>query len=116
MHRSGTSLVTRLVNLLGVYLGPAERMLEPRPDNPKGFWEHQEINDINDELFARFGGSYFSPPDFPIGWQDSPKLQDLRERASKLFAEEFANVPSWGWKDPRTLLTPAFWRRMTPPL
>jgi len=114
MHRSGTSLVARLVNMLGIYLGRAERMLEPRPDNPRGFWEHQVINNINDQILARFGGSYFSPPDFPSGWQNSPKLQDLRERASELLAEEFANVPSWGWKDPRTCLTLAFWQQLLP--
>jgi len=114
MHRSGTSLVSRLANFLGVYLGPPERMLQPRPDNPSGYWEHQVINGINDQILARFGGSYFDPPDFPIDWQESPKLQDLREQASELFAQEFANQPSWGWKDPRTCLTLPFWQRQLP--
>lgn len=37
MHRSGTSLVTRILNLLGVDLGPAEQLMAPYAvDNPKG--------------------------------------------------------------------------------
>ena len=29
MHRSGTSLVSRVLNVLGVYLGPEEHLMRP---------------------------------------------------------------------------------------
>ena len=41
MHRSGTSALTRVLNLLGVALG--DDLMPPGPDNPLGFWEHQAL-------------------------------------------------------------------------
>ena len=58
MGRSGTSLTTALLGLLGVYLGPEERMLEAvEHDNARGYWEQSEIYEINKEIMAAFGGS-----------------------------------------------------------
>src|SRR5262245_57953734 len=50
MHRSGTSVAARLMNLLGIDLGVEEHLLGPQPDNPKGFWEYQPILALNEEL------------------------------------------------------------------
>ena len=50
MHRSGTSLATRALHLLGVSLGPDEHLMRPRADNPLGFFEHQPLTDLNDEI------------------------------------------------------------------
>ena len=50
MHRSGTSAVSRFVNMLGFDLG--EHLMAPRKDNPKGFWENEEIIHHNEELMA----------------------------------------------------------------
>ena len=55
MHRSGTSLLAR-INLLGVYLGPPNRLMPAAPENPKGFWEYQPIMELNNEILARLGG------------------------------------------------------------
>lgn len=50
MHRSGTSVVSRFINMLGFDLG--EHLMAPRKDNPKGFWENEEIVRHNEELMA----------------------------------------------------------------
>ncbi len=39
MHRSGTSTVTRAVNLLGAYLGQNADLMPPTLDNPEGYWK-----------------------------------------------------------------------------
>ena len=88
--------------------------MEPSSANPKGYWEHCGFVEINDEILARFGGSCIAPPAFPSGWETSPELQDLRERAHRLVEEEFRDSPSWGWKDPRTCLTLPFWQQLLP--
>jgi len=62
MHRSGTSLITALLQSLGAHLGPPEHMMKPQPDNPRGFYEHQLLNDIDEEILARLGGSWSEPP------------------------------------------------------
>ncbi len=116
MHRSGTSLVSRILNLLGVYLGPKPHIMRPGPDNPKGYWEHHIITALNDEILTRLGGSWHEPPVFPPGWESSPDLADLRQRARAILQADFATAELWGWKDPRTCLTLPFWQKLLPPM
>ena len=112
MHRSGTSAISRIVSLLGVHLGAPGALLEPYTDNPKGFWEHSRIVQINDEILERFGGRWNAPPVFPAGWASSAEIADLRDTARQLLASEFGGEPLWGWKDPRTCLTLPFWQEV----
>jgi hypothetical protein len=114
MGRSGTSLTTALIGLLGVYLGPTERMLAAvEHDNARGYWEQSEIYEINREIMAAFGGSWESPPDFPSGWERSPALAETRDRASRLLADLFGTCDGrWAWKDPRASVTLPFWRQL----
>ena len=53
MHRSGTSLLARMLNLMGVSLGPEQFLMQPTIDNPKGYWEHDEIVGLNNEILRR---------------------------------------------------------------
>ena len=115
MHRSGTSVATRLMNLLGIDLGAEEQLLGPRPDNPKGFWEYKPIVDLNEEILGRLGGDWREPPPLPTGWETADEFADLRQKARDLVARNFASA-DWGWKDPRTCLTLPFWKRILPPV
>jgi GT2 family glycosyltransferase/glycosyltransferase involved in cell wall biosynthesis len=115
MHRSGTSLVSRLVNLLGLDLGPAEKLMPPQPDNPSGFWEYRPFVEINEQILVRLGGSWHQPPKLPLGWETSAGLADLRRQARALVAQDFGRG-AWAWKDPRACLTLPFWRQLLPPL
>lgn len=115
-HRSGTSLATRIVNLLGVDLGPEDHMVRAAPDNPRGFWEHRGIVKLNEEILEQLGGSTARPPAFPPGWETASDLEHLRDRAQRIIQEEFAGKASWGWKDPRSCLTLPFWQRLLPPM
>jgi hypothetical protein len=116
MHRSGTSAVTRVLNLLGVHLGPPDRLTRPLADNPEGFWEHSGLVSVNDAILARFGGSWDDPPALPPGWERSETIADQRERAMHLLEADFSEAPEWGWKDPRTCLTLPFWQALLPPM
>ncbi len=115
MPRSGTSLTARMLNVMGVDLGPEEHMLEPTAgSNPKGYWEQREINALNDAILQTFGGTFESPPELPPGWEDDPVLDPLRQRAQRLIDDYFGGARLWGWKDPRNSLTQPFWRRLVP--
>jgi hypothetical protein len=108
MHRSGTSMVAQFLHRCGVFLGPDTILMEAAEQNPEGFWEHVQVVEINDELLSLLGGGWDYPPRPPVDWS-SPRLDHLRTRASRIFAE-FERFPRWGWKDPRTSLTLPFWR------
>src|SRR5688572_28881884 len=92
MHRSGTSVLSRLLNILGVYLGPQRAISNVGYDNPKGYWEHHPIALLNDEILIRFGGSWHEPPVFPPGWSQSPEVADLKDKARVVLAD-FAGQP-----------------------
>jgi hypothetical protein len=114
MHRSGTSVAARLLNLLGVDLGPEALIARPAPDNPRGFWEHPAFKTIDDELLARLGGRWDAPPPFAAGWHASPALDDQRADARRAI-DLFAAAPLWGWKSPRACLTLPFWTPLLTP-
>lgn len=112
MHRSGTSLVSRLLNLLGVDLGPEEGLIEPRPENPKGFWENVDITTLNDQVLTALGGAWHTPPPLGPGWEHRPELDDLYSQAKELLDRCFPDAELAGWKDPRTSLLLPFWRKI----
>ena len=114
MHRSGTSLITGILKILGVYLGPDDHLMQPRNDNPKGFWEHRRLTDLDDEILSRFGGTWDRPPTFPDGWETSPTLDDLRQKALAIIDDDFGDAKLWGWKDPRACLILPFWQQLIP--
>lgn len=115
MHRSGTSMVARLLQRCDVYLGEEEDLGAPAPDNPRGFAENRHFVEINDAVLARLNGGWDAPPDYGPQWQDLPELDDLRYQALSLI-ETMAVHPVWGWKDPRTTLTLPFWQKLIPDL
>ena len=114
MHRSGTSLLTRILNLIGLYLGSGQVSIQPAEDNPKGHWEHSDIVSLNDAILERYGGSWDEPPLLPPDWETASLLDDLRQRAQVLIEDQFAGVHLWGWKDPRSCLTLPFWQQLVP--
>lgn len=114
MHRSGTSVMARLLNLSGLYLGRAEDMLAVGPDNPEGHWEHEGLMQVNERLLAEFGGGWDLPPDLSaLG--DERRTAHLADTARTHLAR-FAGHEPWGWKDPRNTLTLPFWRRLLGPV
>lgn len=56
MHRSGTSLAARMINLMGATVGPAEKLLPAHPYyNPTGYWEHTGIIDEHERYLQAHG-------------------------------------------------------------
>ena len=111
MARTGTSVTTRILNLYGADVGPEPKLMGPNADvNAKGFYEHFPLMQINVELLQRLGGSWRDLPDLTPGWELDPGLDDLRDQARRLIADDFAEARLWVFKDPRTSLTLPFWR------
>jgi hypothetical protein len=113
MHRSGTSMVARLLNLCGLDLGPPEELLEPQEDNPLGFFENKGFLNINEELLTHLGGSWDNPPNLEKKWQNKPSLDQIVKKARALI-KTFSKSDHWGWKDPRTNVLLPFWKSIIP--
>ncbi len=113
MHRSGTSMFTRALDLLGVSLG--EPLMKPQADNPKGFWENEFFYEVDLRLLQAMGCHVSG-----YGTRDQllkvPGLCGLVERSDEnltvvenYLADQFEGRPFWGWKDPRSVLLFPFW-------
>jgi hypothetical protein len=115
MHRSGTSMIARALNLAGVYLGPEQDLHRAASDNPDGFWENHHFVTLNDQILSLFNGAWDTPPALQAGWEENPDLHLYRLKAAEIIGQ-FRNQKHWGWKDPRSSLTIDFWKRLLPKL
>jgi len=115
MHRSGTSMIARLLKDCGLYLGPDEQLLGAHYGNPEGHFEHTEFMNIDDALLRHLGGSWEFPPEPDPGWEKDASLDELRSKA-RSFLETFSGRSPWGWKGPRTTILLPFWKSLVPNL
>jgi hypothetical protein len=109
-------MVARLLNLTGLYLGEEHELFAGRPDNPEGFFEHKRFYALNDRILEVFKASWDMPQTFPQGWETDSRLDPIYQDARTLVAEFNAHGGEWGWKDPRSSLTLAFWKKVIPGL
>jgi hypothetical protein len=112
-HRSGTSMVARLLHTCGLDLGPESGLMPSAPDNPDGFWENLSFVAMNDELLNELGGAWDLPP---RSVRFAEKRFDAMRTKARLLVSTFSGSKVWGWKDPRNSLTLPFWRVIVPKL
>jgi GT2 family glycosyltransferase len=110
MHRSGTSALTRVLNLHGVALG--SDLMPPGPDNPAGFWEHAGVEAVHEQLLAGLGRRWDDPRPLPDGWLQSPAAVAAQQALVGLVQREFSGVPLWAVKDPRLCRLLPLWQQV----
>jgi hypothetical protein len=108
MHRSGTSVATNLIHLLGLPTATEEDLVPPSSGNPKGHWESSSLVAFNRRILDAMGSETGCPVAFDLGWEQDPRLADLRREAPEAFRRAIPSAP-WVWKDPRNCLTLRFW-------
>lgn len=108
MHRSGTSLTTRMVNMMGAYFGPESSVGEITDDNPKGFWERPEIFKLNDALLAARGCSWHDLRQWQF--RDAAQIPDKLLGTLKKTILGLDAFRPWVLKDPRLCLLLPAWR------
>jgi hypothetical protein len=107
MHRSGTSVVTRGLKSVGVYLG--DSLLGPQPDNPKGYWENWKTFEVNEAVMKAIDRPWWSSRPIPPETWEGRELDELKDRAASVLVELFRGRRLWGFKDPRTIRLFPFW-------
>lgn len=109
MHRSGTSALTGVLSLLGI--DPGDSLLPAMENvNPKGFWEHEEIVSIHDQLLAAFSSSWDDESPLPNQWWHTSLVADFRNRIVNILRRDFSNRPTWLIKDPRMCRLLPLWQ------
>lgn len=119
MHRSGTSMLSRLLEQSGLFLGE-----EKDQNNESLFFQK-----INEWLFTQVNASWDCPEN--MNYID-PQLTSLLEKSIRyLFsgdgrqqylgkdnADKYRNITEidfpWGWKDPRNIFTADIWKSIFP--
>ena len=109
MHRSGTSMVARLLNMMGAYFATEETAMPPTAANPKGYWEREDIRQLNDRIFSLLGMSWDNIIDFKSDLLTAAIQQQLEEPASKIIFSLESHRP-WMAKDPRFCLLFSLWQ------
>lgn len=109
MHRSGTSTVTRAVNLLGVHLGTPVKMMPANPENPGGYWEHLEVNDFQKRLMKQLERSWDTANPLPERWLQSAAVRPFKDELATIVAANFSGYSRWAWKEPQTCLLLPLW-------
>lgn len=99
MHRSGTSATAGVLHYAGIDFG--NRLLPGRADNPKGFFEHEEIWEIHETLLNDLGSCWDDIRPLPAGWLESEAAHKASARLEDIVDREFSGMQIWGLKDPR---------------
>ena len=98
MHRSGTSMLSGLLNELDLYLG--DQLLEASKDNIKGYFENKAIVLENDSFLISLG----------LDWSNSLKfsnnipgylIDSYKQKIKQLIQTEFKDTDVFVIKDPR---------------
>ena len=102
MHRSGTSMVSGMLERLGIDMG------EDQPgrqfSNPLGHYEDGEFLELNELILAHAGGSWDNPPSADLISDQAQVFEDRLRQIVQTKSQKTGDQP-WGWKDPRTSLT-----------
>ncbi|MGV3580260.1 hypothetical protein [Brevundimonas sp.] len=108
MHRSGTSAVARVLNLLGCDI--SHNLLEANEFNERGYWEDPYFLDLNERMFQSAGLAWNSWESVSDDWYASAKPAQFRKEAISLVKEKFGDSSLFVIKDPRIARLLPFWR------
>lgn len=111
MHRSGTSALTRVLNLVGCDVSSDLR--PPVPDNNEtGFWEPFDVSLIHEEMLTSAGSSWDDVSELPASWYDSDVARPFQRRILEILRRDFGDSSLFVLKDPRICRLVPFWLRL----
>jgi len=106
MHSSGTSALTGVLDSFGVQI-PLASNRRIHPDNPKGHWEHTEVNRINDNILRQFSCTWTIPPAIKTNDIDQRYRGQIQSFLHAAVADDATSIV--GIKDPRLCLLLPVW-------
>lgn len=107
MHRSGTSLVSKGLQTLGVDFG--DHLLPGGADNPLGFYEDIDIGSFNETVLYLLKLASHSIKNYP---SPIPNQELFIKHGSQLVNEKTKGKGLFGFKDPRTARNMSLWKEI----
>ena len=99
MHRSGTSAITRIFNLMGAEL--PKQLLGASPDNEAGHWEPERLVSLHDQMLAEAGSSWRDLRPLDLAQLSADRLEYYKSMIYTIIQEEFGNAHVFVLKEPR---------------
>ena len=109
MHRSGTSALTRVYNLLGGAL--PEPLVPPSIGNEFGHWEPAEVVAMNDRALMAADSDVNSVTPISFAWFRSAAARSFSTDIASYLQKVTASAGTWYIKDPRISLLSKLWRQ-----
>lgn len=113
MHRSGTSFLSRALNLSGVYLGGLSSLdsheLLPTAGNAHGNWEHKELQNLADKWLSLNNGTWDNPPSTEVITRELEG--NIVSNIQSLYGH---SCLASGYKDPRICIYFNSWQQYYP--
>lgn len=107
MHRSGTSAITRVLNLLGAQL--SQNLLPANNANELGYWEPSDAVNLHDRMLASAGSAWDNPFGVEPSWFETRAVEHFCSEIVDFVQSEFADAPLFVVKDPRIALLIPVW-------
>jgi hypothetical protein len=108
MHRSGTSALTRVINLLGADLGT--NLMGATPANPRGHWERLDLCDFHETVLTEIGSAWNDPRPIEEAMLNAhPAAARWRDLLAAIITSEFAESRLFAVKDPRSCRLLPIW-------
>lgn len=109
MHRSGTSAVARVLNLMGFYFGGEEVGTGRSSENEKGFWERRDVRALNDAILLDAGCDWDCLSALDLDALPGHKRAEYAALAADIVMRLDAHRP-WFVKEPRLCALFPIWR------
>lgn len=109
MHRSGTSALTNLLRLSGLWAGEEDDFPPGDVHNQKGYWEHRGVWSVDEAILQTLGASWSEIADLDLSRLGEGVRARFKERAREI-VRDLDRHGSWVVKDPRLCLLFPFWR------
>lgn len=97
--------------MMGAYFGEQEDSIGANQENPHGFWERQDVRQLNDYLLHSLGNDWDKLSGFEF---DSLAKEDLAyfcDKAAKIVSKLDSSAP-WLLKEPRICVLLDAWKRV----
>lgn len=108
MHRSGTSVLTGVLGLLGATL--PKNIIPSNTSNPKGYFEPKAIVALHDEMLSALGSSWIDFRRLDLSKFDPMVASQIKARLVAILADEYDDATNFVVKDPRMCRFFPFWR------